>query len=87
MFPYSKFSPRAAVGQPYKSRRGFPEPCLQYTQLPDFVFPMLSKLGAYLAIDPILHVKVGRIAKGFLKEVGEIDLKSYNVTVYILVCK
>ena len=30
---------------------------------------MLKKLGPYLSIDPVLLVKIIRVAKGFMKEV------------------
>lgn len=62
--------PKGAVGNVYRSKRGYPQPCLQYSQLADYVFPMLSKLGPYLSTDPVLFVKVVRVAKGFVKEVG-----------------
>lgn len=64
----SKFSPKAAVGNIYRTSRGFPQPCLQYSQLCDYIFPMLSKLGPHISIDPVLMVKIIRVAKGFLKE-------------------
>jgi len=67
----SKFSPKAAVGNVYRTSRGYPQPCLQYEQLNDAVFPMLLKLGPNLSIDPVLLVKVIRVAKGFMKEYNQ----------------
>lgn len=68
-FVFSKLCPKGALGNVYRSNRGFPQPCLQYSQLKDIVFPMLYKLGPYLSSDPVLFVKIVRVAKGFLKEV------------------
>ncbi|XP_066928394.1 THO complex subunit 2-like [Clytia hemisphaerica] len=67
----SKLCPKGALGNVYRSQRGFPQPCLQYSQLTDDVFPMLFKLGPYLSYDPVLFVKVVRVAKGFIKEYSQ----------------
>ena len=67
-----RLCPKGAVGNVYRSQRGYPQPCLQYSQLADNVFPMLSKLGPYLSTDPVLFVKVVRVAKGFVKEVSKL---------------
>lgn len=66
---FSKLCPKGAVGNVYRTNRGYPQPCLQYTQLPDNIIPMLRKLGPYVSIDPVLMVKVIRVFKGFMKEV------------------
>ena len=68
---FSKFSPKAAVGNIYRTCRGFPQPCLEYSQLCDYILPMLSKLGSHISIDPVLMVKIIRVTKGFLKEVSK----------------
>ncbi|XP_047126503.1 THO complex subunit 2 isoform X2 [Hydra vulgaris] len=68
----SKFSPKGAVGNVYRTKRGFPQPCLQYSQLCDYVFPMLFTIGVQLSIDPILVVKIIRVAKGFMKEYNQL---------------
>ena len=70
VFLFSKLCPKGALGNVYRSQRGYPQPCLQYSQLADNVFPMLYKLGPYLSTDPVLFVKVVRVAKGFVKEVS-----------------
>ncbi|XP_057313993.1 THO complex subunit 2-like [Hydractinia symbiolongicarpus] len=67
----SKFCPKAALGNSYRTSRGFPAPCLEYGQLCDDVFPMLNKLGAFLSIDPTLVVKMIRVSKGFMKEYND----------------
>lgn len=70
----SKLCPKGAVGNVYRTSRGYPQPCLQYSQLPDNIIPMLLKLGPHVSIDPVLMVKVIRISKGFIKEVPLIKL-------------
>lgn len=86
-FSFSKFSPKAAQGNIYRTCRGFPQPCLQYTQLDDFIFPMLSKLGPHISIDPVLMVKIIRVTKGFLKEVCRNGVSNYIKLLKSLICK
>ena len=41
-----------------------------FAALLDLAFPMLRHLGPHLAYDPILMVKINRLAKVFMEKVG-----------------
>ena len=68
-FFFFRFSPKASLGRKYDEIEGCKR-CVQFTDLPDALFPLLYHLGPHLYSDPVLMMKIIRIGKAFMKEVS-----------------